>query len=235
MIVSCRGNKRFLQVWPVSTKWQEWNNTYYMHWNVPSNKVKHWFFFDKRFVPLILPAVATLQHSFGIIFDYSRRAESRSDPRNGQLLDKRHYRRRHRSRNRFFLLTYTIISIIHRHDYRDTSRNDPLKWTSSLVTASRVKSSERMKIAVNQTPHSKSPSSLQSHYNNIFLKITGESKSCWIATSKTSGSLCWAIVTARPFHAEQRRRTHVFSLIASPSQAKPSSCPPCQSMLYIMI
>jgi hypothetical protein len=32
-----------------------------------------------------------------------------------------------------------------------------------------------MKIAVNQTRHSKSPSSLQFHYNNIFLKITGES------------------------------------------------------------
>ena len=97
-----------------------------------------------------------------------------------QLFDKRHYRWRHWPRNRFFLLTYTIfppfidIGLVIPVGMIRLSGNKNHRYYWRLTAAGRQVDKSMRETSMN-APHSKSPSSLQSHYNNIFLKITGES------------------------------------------------------------
>jgi hypothetical protein len=83
-------------------------------------------------------------------------------------------------------------------------------------------------------PHSKSPSSLQFHYNNIFLKITGESA---IVLNRNVQDESIVGQSWRSWRCVPSTRNNSDALTFSRwslHQAKPS-CPPCQSMLYIIM
>jgi hypothetical protein len=148
---------------------------------------------------LILPAVATLQHSFGIIFDYSATSSRKQDGSN-------HVPRNVQSAIRQETLSLTKLtmhplfppyihhlSAIHQHRSRDTRRNDPLKWTSSLLTADMTAPGVKSINQWEKPPWMHRIPNLHLLCSSITitfsLRSQGNQQSCWIATSKTSGSL----------------------------------------------